>query len=95
MTIEDRVKAHLNPVLAECLTQRTAAGVAKYGQRLDTNNQPVKARAVHLIQELLDAAQYALWVGDHYAMAFFAETANIYQVQHALTAEEIMTGGKQ
>lgn len=95
MTIEDRVKRHLNPVLAECLTQRTAAGVAKYGQRLEENDQPVKARVIHLIQELLDAAQYAEWIGDYYLMAFCAETTNIYQVQHALTAEEIMSGGKK
>lgn len=95
MTIEDRVKAHLNPVLAECLTQRTAAGVAKYGQRLDDNEQNASAKAIHLIQELLDAAQYAMWIGDPLTMRQLTGMANEFQKIFHLTAEEITSGGKQ
>lgn len=95
MTIEAEVVRVLNPVLAKCLTQRTAAGVAKYGQRLEDNEQPVRAKAVHLVQELLDAAQYAAWLKCWAIVENLAVVANEVQTAYRLTAEEIMAGGKQ
>ncbi len=94
MSIEDQARALLNPVLGECVRQRTAAGVAKYGQRLDDNHQPHRAKAVHLVQELLDASQYALWMGDSYWASEIALLANEVQATVGLSTEEIMSGGK-
>lgn len=94
-TIEEQGRALLGPVLGEVLAQRTAAGVAKYGQRLDDNHQPDRAKAVHLVQELLDAVQYALWLGETRKAARLAAEAELTAGLHGLTAEEIMAGGKQ
>ena len=95
MSIEQRVASRLNPVLAECLRQRTELGVKKYGQRLDDNEQDERSKAVHVIQELLDAAQYAEWMGHSYSVSVLTDLANVYQGMYELTAEEIMAGGKQ
>lgn len=95
LTIEDTGRALLGPVLAEVLKQRTAAGVAKYGQRLDQNHQPDRAKAVHLVQEELDAMQYALWLGNTRKAARHATEAEITAATYDLTLEEIMNGGKR
>ncbi|WP_019008960.1 hypothetical protein [Deinococcus aquatilis] len=94
-TIEDQARHLLNPVLGECVRQRTAAGVAKYGQRLDDNYQPHEAKAVHLVQELMDACQYALWMDLPGLASNLAAIANDVQSATSLTAEQIMAGGKQ
>lgn len=94
-TIEQQARALLNPTLGECIRQRTEAGVAKYGQRLEDNPQPVRARLVHLVQELLDATQYALWAGEPDWADQLAVLAEDVQIRGQLTAEEIMAGGKQ
>lgn len=94
-TIEAQAQALLGPVLAEAVRQRTAAGIAKYGQRLDDNHQPDRAKAVHLAQELLDAIQYALWLGNERQAARLATEAEITAAVFGLTLEEIMEGGKQ
>lgn len=93
-SIEQRAQALLTPTLAECVRQRTAAGVAKYGQTLDDNHQPMRARAVHLIQELLDGVQYALWCDDPATAEQCAALAAVYELRYGLSAEEIMQGGK-
>jgi len=67
----------------------------KYGQRLEDNHQPDRAKAVHLIQELLDAAQYAAWLERWFIAAEMTQTANRLQVEWGLSAAEIMAGGKQ
>lgn len=94
-TIEVQVQALVGPVLAECVRQRTAFGVAKYGQRLEDNHQPDRAKSVHLVQELLDAAQYATWRGNHGMAEMLGVMADAVVAQDALTVEEIMAGGKQ
>lgn len=92
--IESRARAMLNPVLSDCVLQRTAIGVAKYGQRLDDNHQPERDKAIHFIQEQLDALQYALWMGEGKAAQTCANLAKQFQERHRLSAEEIMAGGK-
>ena len=94
-TIEDQGRALLGSILGEVLAQRTAAGVAKYGQTLDQNHQPDRAKAVHLVQEELDAMQYALWLGNTRKAARHATEAEITVALYGLTVTEIMTGGKQ
>lgn len=93
-TIEEQVRALLNPVLGECVRQRTALGVKKYGQTLDHNHQPERAKAVHAVQEALDLAQYLLWMGRRGDAVAAAGLAVDLQECYGLTAEEIMTGGK-
>lgn len=94
-TIEGRARALLSPTLADCVQQRTAAGVAKYGQTLDDNHQPDRAKAVHLVQELLDAIQYALWLGDDGLAEMLAADTETIVLRHGLSTAEIMAGGKQ
>ncbi|ULH18252.1 hypothetical protein MF271_22565 (plasmid) [Deinococcus sp. KNUC1210] len=62
-TIAERIKKHLSPLLVAAVDTRTAEGLKKYGQLLDDNHKPDRAKAVHLLQELLDAAQYGTWHG--------------------------------
>ena len=94
-TIERLARDMLSPVLAECVKQRTALGSRKYGQRLDDNHQDDRAKAVHLLQEELDALQYALWLGDSCKARRYAAEAELTVARFGLTAEEIMTGGKR
>jgi len=94
-TIEQKARALLNTTLGECVRQRTRAGVKKYGQTLDDNHQPDRAKAVHLVQELLDATQYAVWADLPDVAATAGRLANTVQKQFGLTADEIMKGGKQ
>ena len=94
LTIEDRARALLCPELAEAVRQRTEFGVRKYGQRLDDNHQPARAWLIHLVQETLDALQYALKADEALLAWEFAEIANDLQERHQLTAAEIMAGGK-
>jgi DNA-binding CsgD family transcriptional regulator len=94
-TIEQKARALLNSTLGECVRQRTRAGVKKYGQTLDDNHQPDRAKAVHLLQELMDACQYAIWAELPDVAATAGRLANTVQKQFQLTADEIMKGGKQ
>ncbi|WP_295823197.1 hypothetical protein [uncultured Deinococcus sp.] len=93
-TIEDRACALLLPHLAVCVQQRTRLGIQKYGQRLDDNVQDVVSKAVHLVQELLDAVQYALWLDDDRLAMTLAAHANVVATTYALTTDEILAGGK-
>lgn len=93
--IEQGAKNLLNDTLGECITQRTEAGRAKYGQTLDDNAVPTPERYIHLIQELLDGVQYALWAIDTETAWALAEIANKIQEREGLTAEQIMAGGKR
>lgn len=93
--IEERARQLLNPVLSEAVKQRTEAGVKKYGQRLDDNHQPERAKAIHLIQELMDGCQYALWLDLNGLARTLAKAANGVQQQYGLSVTEIMEGGKQ
>lgn len=94
-TIEAQACELLHPVLAECVQQRTAAGVAKYGQRLEDNPQPERARIIHAVQEGLDMVQYLLWAGLPSYAYQVAEVVNELRGDFALNAEEVMAGGKQ
>ena len=60
-TIADRLRPQLSPLLALALDTRTAEGLRKYGQTLDDNHKPDRAKTVHLLQEGLDLIQYAEW----------------------------------
>lgn len=93
-TIEEQAREVLSPVLGECIRQRTEAGVRKYGQTLDDNHQPDRARVIHAVQEGLDMVQYLLWAGvTSYAYEVALLTNDLQGTFH-LTAEEIMAGGK-
>lgn len=94
-TIEAQACELLHPVLAECVQQRTAVGVAKYGQRLEDNPEPERARIIHAMQEGLDMVQYLLWAGLSAYASQVAEIVNELRGDFALNAEEIMVGGKQ
>lgn len=94
MTIEEQAREILNPVLGECVRQRTELGVKKYGQTLDDNHQSDRARIIHAVQEGLDMTQYLLWAGmTSYAYEVAAITNDLQGTFH-LTADEIMAGGK-
>ena len=93
-TIEDQARELLSPVLRQCLRERTQAGVRKYGQRLDENDQPDRARIIHAVQEGLDMVQYLLWAGMSSYAYEVALLTNDLQGTFNLTADEIMAGGK-
>ncbi|WP_407538897.1 hypothetical protein Q0M94_12025 [Deinococcus radiomollis] len=59
--VAEQAKALLLPKLHPVIDTRTSGGVKKYGQTLDQNIKPQRAKVVHLLQELLDALQYVLW----------------------------------
>lgn len=59
--IGEQAKELLLPALHAVVDARTAEGVRKYGQTLDQNIKPQRAKVVHLLQEILDALQYVLW----------------------------------
>lgn len=63
--IAEAAKLLLDPRLHAVIDTRTAEGLAKYGQTLvDANVKSECERAAHLMQELLDAIQYAIWRAD-------------------------------
>ena len=101
-TIEQKAIAMLqgNAVLIEVLKSRNTYGLKKYGKSLDDNKIPFSSRAIHLIQELMDAGQYATWVSD-YDKTYLEISEGLFSlakhVQHdfCLTAQEIIDGGKK
>lgn len=95
LTIEDQARVLLGPELGECISQRTQLGIAKYGQRLDDNDQPERAFAIHLVQELLDGIQYALKMQRPDIAARLADEAEDLRDVYALQVAEIMAGGKR
>ena len=94
-TIAVRCKRRLHPELAKALDTRTQLGIEKYGQRLDENDKPLRAKVIHLMQELLDAQQYAEWAGRDTDALELANIANDLQCEFDLAADEIVAGGKQ
>lgn len=67
MTIAEQVKEVLASTgddgrLRMLVDVQTEIGVKKYGQTLDDNKKEPKAKAVHIIQELIDAMQYSQWL---------------------------------
>lgn len=94
-TIEERACGMLSARLAACIRQRTQLGIRKYGQRLDDNPQPERAKAVHLVQELLDGMQYAIWLEDVGLAEDLAIRAEKIARKYRLTFTEIVEGGKQ
>jgi hypothetical protein len=91
-TIADRVRPYLSPLLAQALDTRTAEGLRKYGQTLDNNHKPDRAKAVHLLQELIDASQYAEWLEvDSMLTPLLTNLANqIADGFHDLTLDELL-----
>lgn len=94
-SIEAQAAQLVSPPLQVALRQRTQAGIEKYGQRLEANPQPLRARAVHLVQELLDGLQYALWMNEPAIATVLAIQADHITSAYQLTAQEIVEGGKQ
>ncbi|GAA4002053.1 hypothetical protein GCM10022631_10840 [Deinococcus rubellus] len=97
--IAERVKAHLrSPLLRQVVDARVELGIEKYGQTLDENIKPERVKAVHLIQENLDGAQYGEWMGTKAAFQFgdavamqLAENADaILDAYPDLTLEELL-----
>lgn len=59
--IAERIKQFLVPALHPVVDARVEEGLRKYGQTLDDNVKPERAKAVHQLQELLDAMNYRAW----------------------------------
>ena len=53
--------AELLPGLRDLIVHRAEEGKAKYGQYLSDNPRTEREKAVHQLQELLDALNYELW----------------------------------
>lgn len=62
--IAEAAKRLLDPRLHAVVDTRTAEGLAKYGQTLDADVKSRREKGAHLMQELLDAIQYAIWQAD-------------------------------
>lgn len=62
--IAETAKLLLDPRLHAVVDTRTAEGLAKYGQTLDADVKSRREKGAHLMQELLDAIQYAIWQAD-------------------------------
>lgn len=61
--IAEKVKGLFeHQALKDLVDRKVAQGVAKYGQPLDQNDQPVEVRAAHAIQEGVDMLQYLAWM---------------------------------
>ena len=61
--IAEKVKNNLPTSLHAVIDTRVELGWKKYGQSLDDNVKTDRQKAVHLLQELLDAMQYVEWGG--------------------------------
>jgi hypothetical protein len=62
-TIAEELKSRIQePRLQALIDSQTARGIAQYGGTLDDNDAHIDHRLRHLITELVDAAQYALWI---------------------------------
>lgn len=98
MTIEQKAEQMLqgNDVLIEVLKSRNAYGLKKYGKSLDDNDIPERERAIHAIQELLDAGQYLIWTEwSRLWCGHLFDMAMAIQEYYNLTAQEIIEGGKK
>ena len=60
-SIAEHIKGYLLPALHPVVDARVEEGIKKYGQTLDDNVKPERAKAVHQLQELLDAMKYRRW----------------------------------
>ena len=74
--IAETAKLLLDPRLHAVVDTRTAEGLAKYRQTLDDNLKSEREKVAHLMQELLDAIQYALWQTDPELALRLAAMAN-------------------
>ena len=61
--IAEKVKNRLPVELRAAIDTRVELGWKKYGQSLDDNIKTPRQKAVHLLQELMDALQYVEWGG--------------------------------
>lgn len=59
--IAEHIKGYLLPALHPVVDARVEEGIRTYGQTLDDNVKPERAKAVHQLQELLDAMKYRRW----------------------------------
>jgi hypothetical protein len=105
MTIADEVKQMLASVgddgrLRALVDAQTAIVVAKYGQTFDDNVKESRAKAVHIVQELIDAMQYSVWLKNDYTSEYifnylktdldiWARTAQMLVSEFNLTLEEL------
>jgi hypothetical protein len=98
MTIEQKAIEMLqgDDVLIEVLKSRNAYGLKKYGKSLDSNHATDEERAIHAIQELLDAGQYLIWLNmkEEYYNDIFVLASDL-ALMFNLTAKEIIEGGKR
>ncbi|WP_261665252.1 hypothetical protein [Deinococcus sp. Marseille-Q6407] len=97
--IAQRVAARLPPDLAPAVLERERIGVRKYGQYMDDNHQPQRARAVHLVQEKLDGLNYSEWLAGPWWLRVF-DWIDVLHVRlmarrYRLTAQDIIKGGKR
>ena len=70
MTIADTVKNYFMdlPDIQALINNQTRIGLEKYGQTLDDNEKDNKAKAVHIVQELIDTMQYFVWLQKTYPL---------------------------
>lgn len=92
--IARHVAERLDLEMGRALHHRVHVGLLKYGQVLDDNHQEQRAKMVHLVQEGLDAAQYAAWGGEGGEMEEQVAMVNRIARKYRLTAHDIAQGGK-
>jgi hypothetical protein len=79
MTIADKTKDFFHTqALKDLVDFQVERGIAKYGQTLDDNQKEPAQKAIHALQEIVDAMQYMNWLGDERTQlvnAYLAATA--------------------
>lgn len=93
--IAERVAALYPADLAPAVMERERLGFFKYGQFLDQNHQPAKAKAVHAVQELMDFCNYSIWLGLWWPARIGAYLAVWLCRRYHLSAWDIVDGGKR
>lgn len=68
--------------LKERILQREQAGFDKYGQTMDRRDYTLADWHLHLLEELMDAAQYAMRAGDTELASYLLDDA--YRIQERI-----------
>lgn len=63
LTVQD-IESNLKDRVIEMMLEREAKGHDKYGQTMDRRDYTKRDWLTHLLEELLDAAQYAMAAGE-------------------------------
>lgn len=63
LSVQD-IESNLKDRVIEMIIEREKKGYEKYGQTMDRRDYTKKDWLIHLLEELLDAAQYAMAAGE-------------------------------